>query len=156
MCVCARAHACVCDGCILCCAAKVTMSDNRPLRLIKGPSQRSSPSPRRPSSSSVLPHSPRRCSPPLLPTLPLTTPLSTPALPFFSILCGDLLVSTQLSLPPFLFGARHSLIRRAAARRPTLASRPQTQSHNDPDVRACWSWCGFFLLFNRGKTGMGN
>lgn len=119
--MCARVR----DGCILCFAAKVTMSDNRPLRLIKGPSQRSLLSSRCP----VFFLRPASFSPPLLSASPThSTPHhaiihSSFAFFFFPFPCGELLVSTQLSLPPFLFVAQHSLIRRAAAPRPALGSR---------------------------------
>lgn len=147
----------MCDGCILCFAAKVTMSDNRPLRLIKGPSQRSLPSSRcpvfflRPASFSL------RLSHPLYPS-PRHYPLQF-CLLFFPlsvrrVACQHPIITSSLPFRCPAFPHSTGSGSPSSSRQST-----QTQSHNDPDVCACASLCAcvcFLALFNRGKTVMGN
>lgn len=133
------------------------MSDNRPLRLIKGPSQRSLPSPRCP----VFFLRPASFSSPLLSASPIhSTPhhaiihsgFASLFFPLSPSPCGESLVSTQLSLPPFLF------------RRPASPSSDKRRLHvqlsaaeTDPVVQ--WPRCvrqrGFVCVFSfslmRGK-----
>lgn len=152
-----RARARVCDGCILCCAAKVTMSDNRPLRLIKGPCSAPRHLLAAPSSSSVLTHFPRRCSPPLPHPLypsPCHYPLQFCLFFLHSVrrvACQHPIITSSLPSRCPAFPHSASGGSQSSSRQST-----QTQSHNDPDVRACVSLCGVFSLFNRGKTGTGN